>query len=293
MAAQWQVAVEAANNLGEGVIWSPGHGEIQWTDIHGKKFWAHRPADKRTRSVNLPDRLCCFAALGGSRLLSGFAGGLETHDHESGERQAHATVEADQPSTRVNDGKLDRQGRLVFGTMDENSPAQPIGGLWSYTAGSAPRALREGVRIANSICFSPDGRRMYFADTPTRKILAFDYEPETGDIANERMFAELPGPGYPDGSTVDAEGFLWNAEWGGSRLTRYSPDGRIDRVLELPCSQVTCAAFGGEALDQLYVTSARGGLKPDALAREPLAGSLFVFETGVKGIADTPFANRY
>jgi L-arabinonolactonase len=290
MGAAWDVVVESWNQLGEGVLWSPDHAEVQWTDILGRRFWAHRPAEGRTRSVPLPDRLCHFAPLGGSRLLAGFAGGLEVYDLDTGARRPIAAIEADRPTTRLNDAKLDRRGRHVFGTMDETEDGRrPIGALWSYEAGRAPRILRGGVRIANSIAFSPDGARLYFADTPHKRILVFDYDADRGEIVAERVFAEVEGPGYPDGSTVDADGFLWNAEWGGARVVRYAPDGRIDRVLSLPCGQVTCCAFGGAALDRLYVTSARVGLDAAALAREPLAGALFALTPGVRGLVDTAF----
>ncbi|HEX9169688.1 MAG TPA: SMP-30/gluconolactonase/LRE family protein, partial [Roseiarcus sp.] len=275
--------------LGEGVVWSPAHGEVQWTDIFGRRFWAYRPSDGATRSVALPDRLACFAPLGGSLLLAGFAGGLEVFDLKSGARRQIAAIEPDRPTTRLNDGKLDRQGRLVFGTMDEESPARPIGQVYSYGGGPAPRALVSGVRISNSIAFSPDGRRMYFADTPTKVIRCYDYDLDSGDLSHERVFATLEGPGSPDGSTVDANGCLWNAEWGGGRVVRYTPEGRVDRAVALPCAQVTCCAFGGARLDQLFVTTARFGLDAAALAGQPHAGALFAIDVGVTGLTDTPF----
>jgi len=290
MSLRAEIVVDGKNELGEGVVWSPAHGEIQWTDIVGRRFWAYRPADGRSRSVPLPDRLACFAPLGGSSLLAGFAGGLEVFDLESGARRPIVAIETDRPTTRVNDGKLDRRGRLIFGTMDENPKgASPIGQVYAYEGGASPRTLASGVRISNSIAFSPDGRRMYFADTPTKVIRAYDYDLDTGDIAGERTFAVVSGPGSPDGSTVDADGCLWNAEWGGGRVVRYTPDGRINLMIELPCSQVTCCAFGGAKLNQLFVTTARTGLDGAALAGQPLAGALFAIEIGVTGLADTPF----
>jgi L-arabinonolactonase len=284
-----EVVVEASNELGEGIVWSPSRGEAQWTDIFGRRFWAYRPSDGKSRSVALPDRLTCFAPLLGARLLAGFAGGLELFDLDTRARQPIADVEADHPTTRLNDGKLDRRGRLVFGTMDEQSPARPIGQIYSYGGGPAPRPLASGVRIANSIAFSPDGQRMYFADTPTKIIRAYDYDLDSGELSGEQTFAAVQGPGSPDGSTVDSDGCLWNAEWGGGRVVRYTPDGRVDRVVHLPCSQVTCCAFGGDKLDQLFVTTARTGLDSAALASEPLAGALFAVDAGVRGLADTPF----
>jgi L-arabinonolactonase len=290
MSSQAEIVVDGKNELGEGVVWSSAHGEVQWTDILGRRFWTYSPSDGATRSVALPDRLACFAPLGGTSLLAGFAGGLEVFDLKSGARRPIAAIEPDRPTTRVNDGKLDRRGRLVFGTMDEApSGARPIGQVYAYEGGTSPRALVSGVRIANSIAFSPDGRRMYFADTPTKIIRCYDYDLDSGDLSGERIFATVEGPGFPDGSTVDADGCLWNAEWGGGRVVRYTPDGRVDRAVALPCSQVTCCAFGGARLDRLYVTTARIGLDAAALAREPHAGALFVIDSGVTGLADTPF----
>jgi L-arabinonolactonase len=290
MSLRAEVVVDGKNELGEGVVWSPAHGEVQWTDIIGRRFWAYRPADGRTRSVALPDRLACFAPLSGSSLLAGFAGGLEVFDLESGARRPIAPIEPDRPTTRVNDGKLDRRGRLVFGTMDEDpNGARPIGQIYAYAGGASLRTLASSVRIANSIAFSPDGGRMYFADTPTKVICCYDYDPDSGDIGGDRTFAKVSGPGSPDGSTVDADGCLWNAEWGGGRVVRYTPDGRVDRTIELPCSQVTCCAFGGEKFDQLFVTTARAGLDSSTLAGQPHAGALFVIDAGVVGLADTPF----
>jgi L-arabinonolactonase len=285
-----EVVVEARNELGEGVLWSPADNEVQWTDIFRRRFWTYRPSDGASRSVALPDRLACFAPLGRKKLLAGFAGGLEIFDLEGGARQPIAAVEPDCPTTRVNDGKLDRRGRLVFGTMDEDPRgARPIGQLYSYEGGPGPRALAPDVRIANSIAFSPDGRRMYFADTPTKIIRAYDYDLDSGELSGERVFAALRGLGSPDGSTVDSDGCLWNAEWGGGRVVRYTPHGRIDRIVELPCAQVTCCAFGGDKLDRLFVTTARTGLDSAALAREPKAGALFAVDAGVRGLADTAF----
>jgi L-arabinonolactonase len=285
-----EVVVDGRNEVGEGVVWSPAHGEVQWTDIYGRRFWAYRPSDGRTRSVALPDRLACFAPLGGDSLLAGFAGGLEIFDPANGARRPIAAIEADRPTTRINDGKLDRRGRLVFGTIDEDpNGAHAIGQIYSYEVGSSPRVLASGVRNSNSIAFSPDGRRMYFADTPTKVIRCYDYDLDSGDLSGERTFATVEGLGFPDGSTVDADGCLWNAEWGGGRVVRYTPDGRVDRAVALPCSQVSCCAFGGARLDRLYVTTARIGLDAAALAREPHAGALFVIDAGVTGLADTPF----
>ena len=291
MTGQAEIVVDGHNLLGEGVVWSPAHGQVQWVDIIGRKFWTFQPSTGAVRAVELPERLACFAPLGQLRIVAGFASGLAYFDLETGAREPIAAIEADRPTTRLNDGKLDRQGRLVFGTMDEaKTGAEPIGQVWSLAAGSPPQVLFSGVRISNSIAFSPDGRRMYFADTPLRTIFCFDYDGERGAVANRRVFAQTAeGGGYPDGSTVDSEGCLWNAEWDGGRVVRYTPDGRIDRVVALPCSRATCCAFGGADLATLFVTSAAGGLDDKRRAAEPHAGALFAVNVGVRGLADAPF----
>ena len=290
MERQAEIAVDSANQLGEGVVWSPERRRILWTDILGKAFWSFDPTTRAAEKIDLPERLGCFAPLAGAAILAGFASGLARYDLVSGLREPLAEIEADLPTTRVNDGKLDRRGRLVFGTMDEAENRRPLGHVWSYDGRSPPRILFDDILISNSIAFSPDGRRMYFADTPHKRIFVFDYDLETGDVSNRRLFVEVGAEGgFPDGSTVDAEGFLWNAEWGGARVVRYTPDGRVDRVLPIPCSQVTCCAFGGEDLSTLFVTSARTGLSATALAAQPQAGALFMARTNVRGLADAPF----
>jgi L-arabinonolactonase len=291
MPGRAEIVVDGKNKLGEGVVWSPAHGQVQWVDIHGKAFWSYEPSTGVAAAIELPERLACFAPLGGNRILAGFAAGLEFFDLGTMAREPIAAIEAERPTTRLNDGRLDRQGRLVFGTMDEaEAGAKPIGQVWSHGSGSAPRVLFSGVRISNSIAFSPDGRRMYFADTPTRTIFCYDYDDARGAVSNRRVFAQtVVGGGFPDGSTVDADGCLWNAEWGGGRVVRYTPDGRVDRAIPLPCSQTTCCAFGGTDLSTLFITTAAAGLDEQRQAAEPHAGALFAVDAGVRGIPDTPF----
>ena len=289
MAGRVEIACDSRCELGEGVVWSARSRQAQWTDILGKAFWSFDPASGATRKIDLPDRLACFADLGGGEILAAFAGSLERYDLASGQRELISPIEADRPATRINDGKLDRQGRLVFGCMDESPDAQPVAQVWSYAKGQTPRVLFDGVRIANSLAFSPDGRRLYFADSPTRVIWRFDYDPDEGRAFNRQVFVQLDGPGVPDGSTVDADGCLWNAEWDGGRVARYTPDGRIDREVALPCSRPTCCAFGGDDYGTLFVTSARVGLDEAALRAQPHAGATFALDVGVRGLPATPF----
>ena len=288
MSSKMDVVVDAANALGEGVVWSPRTAKSSGPTFSAAASFLIAPRTAPCARSALPDRLACFAPLGG--LLCSRASPAVSRSSTLRAARAGRSPPSSRTARRraLNDGKLDRRGRLVFGTMDEDPGRQPIGQVYSYDGGASPRALISGVRISNSIAFSPDGRRMYFADTPTKVIRCYDYDPDSGDVSGERTFAEVQGPGAPDGSTVDADGCLWNAEWGGGRVVRYTPDGRVDRAIALPCAQVTCCAFGGAELDQLFVTTARTGLDAAALAGQPQAGALFVIDAGVVGLARYP-----
>jgi L-arabinonolactonase len=147
-----------------------------------------------------------------------------------------------------------------------------------------------GLTTPNSLCWSPDGTTMYFSDSPKRVIWAFPYDPATGEIGERRVFTEIEAPMVADGGTVDSEGFLWSANYHGWRVTRFAPDGKVDRVVELPAAQITCCAFGGPDLSTLFITSATQNLDPEALARQPMAGALLAVDVGVAGLPETPFA---
>ena len=151
--------------------------------------------------------------------------------------------------------------------------------------------LFDGVACANGICFSPDGGTMYFADSPAPKIWSFDYDGESGTISNRKLLAEFDGqPGLPDGSCVDADGCIWNAQWNGRRVVRFTPDGRVDRVVSVPTLNPTCVAFGGASLDTLYITTAQYLMAPEQIAANAHCGALFACIPGVRGVADSPFA---
>jgi sugar lactone lactonase YvrE len=165
----------------------------------------------------------------------------------------------------------------------------PTGSLYRFDADFRSTKLRNAIIIPNSLAFSPDGRTMYFADTNRHTLWAYDYDAATGAATRERVFADT-GKGRPDGSCVDAEGCLWNADYGAARVVRYTPAGKVDRTFELPVTNVTCCCFGGKDLDTLYITTATQRLSPEELARQPLAGSLFALRPGVRGLAESRFA---
>jgi len=200
-------------------------------------------------------------------------------------------VEPDQPATRINDGRTDRSGRFVFGTLHEAAQRQCIGSFYQYSASHGLRRLAlPPVRIANSICFSPDGGTMYFTDTPTGMIQQCRYDSARAEVGEPRAFARVASPGFPDGSVVDAQGCLWNAQWGAARVQRYSPQGELMAEVRAGAPQLTCPAFGGAALDTLMMTSAREHMSQAALALAPASGSLFRSQPqGVRGLTDALF----
>lgn len=278
-----ELLVDAKNTLGECSIWDERSGTLLWTDILGATLWAHTPASGATRNWAMPERLASFALTADEdRLLLGLASQLAFYHFSSGSMTPICDVEPGL-STRLNDGRCDRQGRFVFGTFNEAEPRLPIGSFYRLgTDLTLERLPLPGVAIANSICFSPDGRIMYYCNSPDRTIRCCDYAPATGAISGDRVFAQVEGPGEPDGSCIDADGYLWNAQWGGARLVRYAPDGRIERVLATPGSQPSCVAIGGAGLATVLATSARVGLAA------PVGADGGVFAATLAGITGLP-----
>ncbi|HTI30100.1 MAG TPA: SMP-30/gluconolactonase/LRE family protein, partial [Methylomirabilota bacterium] len=194
------------------------------------------------------------------------------------------------PGLRFNDGKCDPAGRFWAGTMTYDA-ALGAGALYRLDPDGQARMVLDEVTISNGLAWSLDGGTMYFIDTPTQRVDAFSFDGVTGEIGDRRPEIHLPPEaGAPDGMTIDAEGGLWIALWGGAAVHRYL-DGRLDQVIELPVSQPTSCCFGGASLDELYVTSAREGLSAPRLRAEPLAGALFRVRPGVRGLAPAVFAD--
>lgn len=286
------VVVPACNSLGEGIVWCDREQALYWTDIHGAVLWRHRPGDGRTEQWPMPERLACLALCEADGwLLLGLASGLAFFHPASRTLAPTMPVEAGLP-TRLNDGSCDRQGRFVFGTLHEPAAGgrhQPLGSFYRLNADlSLERLELPHVAISNSVAFSPDGRTLYFCDSPTRTIQCCDYGRRCGP---PRIFTRIEEVGgEPDGSAVDRDGGLWNAQWGLGRIARYDAQGQLDRCLQLPVAHPTRVAFGGRLLDRLYITSARDGLDAAALANQPDAGALFAAVPGHTGLPEARFA---
>lgn len=220
--------------------------------------------------------------------LAALQSGLYRIDMESGAKELLVDPEPDQPKNRLNDGKVDRQGRFVFGSMD-TLEEERTGKLYSYDVDGCLSVLDTGIICSNGPCFSPDGTILYFSDTWTGEIWAYDYDSSSGGVSSRRTFAKVDtsGGGAADGATVDSEGYLWQALVYSGTIVRYSPDGKIDRLLEMPVLKATSLTFGGPGLDVMYVTSMSKPPLPRFPEDGQLRGSLFaVTGLGVTGVAE-------
>lgn len=287
-----ELLVDCRNTLAEGIQWHPGHGRLYWTDILGRALWSCDAEGGAVETRRFAKRIGSFAFCIDDRILLALEDELALFDPDDGSLTTLAPVEADEPRTRMNDGRVDRAGRFVFGGVDEHG-LKPFSAVYQFNGVRVSR-LFDGVGCANSIAFSPDGARMYFADTSGKTIERISYESD-GVLGARRTFVTLEADeGSPDGSCVDAEGALWNAQFNGARVQRFLPDGTRDIRVDLPVSQITCACFGGPELDRLYITTARENFTDAQAAAEPTAGGIFVAEVGtafgVKGLPEERFA---
>eukprot|EP00238_Polyblepharides_amylifera_P010592 CAMPEP_0196579664 /NCGR_PEP_ID=MMETSP1081-20130531/24362_1 /TAXON_ID=36882 /ORGANISM="Pyramimonas amylifera, Strain CCMP720" /LENGTH=307 /DNA_ID=CAMNT_0041899313 /DNA_START=219 /DNA_END=1142 /DNA_ORIENTATION=+ len=294
-----ELKLDCKNILGESIVWCPERSRLFWVDIEGMLFHELDPESGDLKLWDLPERAGSVALKEDGGFLFAFASGLAEYNLKSGAISKQlAVLEVDLPSTRLNDGRCDRQGRFVVGGFNEKQAedgGQPLSGIYRLAAdGSVVRLVEEGVRCSNSICFSLDGSRMYFADSPTRKIYMFDYSGELP--TNKTLFYEMPesDPGIPDGSTVDSEGNIWNAEFMGARVVRHrASDGVIDTIVHLPVPNPTQMALGGPDLDTLYITTARRKMSDEQLAAAPTAGGIFAVKVPIKGVIEPKFKSIY
>lgn len=280
--------IRAQNVLGEGVSWHHETQSLWWTDIQARRLFCHDFAARSTETFATPERLTSFGfAREPGQFIAAFETGIALYEPRTQALTWLSRPHLETRDIRFNDGRVDRQGRFWTGTMIEGPAAAPsTAALYSIDHTQPLRTHADGIAISNGICWSPDGTRMYFADSPRQTIYVYDFDRAAGTIANRRVFARTPEGAYPDGANVDSQGFLWSAHWGAGKVVRYAPDGAIDRDIAVPAEQPTCVAFGGPDLDLLFVTSARDGLADAALATQPSAGDVFVYKAPVPGIPD-------
>ncbi|MFE2780334.1 SMP-30/gluconolactonase/LRE family protein [Streptomyces massasporeus] len=281
MTTSYEVAVHAEAELGEGPTWDAATGRLLWIDILGSRLHTYDPATGRRAVRRTEQHIGAVKPRAGGGLVLNLRDGIGLLDPDGGFRWLHHEPV---PGRRANDAAVAPDGTLWTGTMRYDEA--PGGGTLSRVTGEGSvDVVLDDVAVSNGTGWSPDGRLMYYVDSPTRRVDVFDHA--DGRITGRRTLAEIEeSAGFPDGLTVDAEGCVWVALWQGSAVRRYTPDGALDRVIELPVPLVTACAFGGADLSDLYITTARVGLtEPPALA-----GSLFVVPGAGKGLSHPPFA---
>lgn len=284
--------LEVQNRLGEGPRWHPEEQALYWVDIENDYFYRYFPrnGDAEGFSVGMPVGALGFREAGG--LVLAVRDGLALWHFgkgRTGRLEFVSDVEADKRDARFNDGAVDPGGRFWAGTMTFDGSSNGSS-LYRLDPDHSLHTMATGFTISNGIGWAPDRKTMYHTDTEKQVIYAYDYDLATGNIANRRDFVRTSGEeGFPDGLTVDSEGFVWSAFYGGWRVTRYDPDGKKERDVYLPVSNVTACTFGGPDLTDLYITTAWSDLSVTQRRKQPLAGDLFMLRTGIKGQPESKF----
>ena len=280
-----EVVVDARARLGEGPIWSVREQVLYWLDIEARKVHRFDPASGADDSVDVAEMPGALVPRRSDGAVLALQSGFATCGGWPFRPALIAPVESDRPELRMNDGACDTRGRFWAGTMRVDATGAD-GSLYRLDPTGQVTRMLDGVGISNGIAWSPDDALMYYVDTLTHGMDVFDFDPEEGAIANQRRLVDVdPEDGDPDGLVCDAEGCLWVALWNGSAVRRYAPTGELIGIVDLPAARVTKCAFGGPALDDLYITTARPDDSP-----EPHAGALFLARPGVTGLAPNLFA---
>jgi sugar lactone lactonase YvrE len=287
-----EVVLDTHASVGEGPTWDERTKSLVWVDIMGGAVHVYDPASGQDHVVEVGQPVGAAALREAGGLVLALRDGVGLLDADLGNLQIVADVEAEVPTNRFNDGKCDAAGRFWAGTMATDEVTTGAGALYRVDPDYSVRRVLSGVTLSNGLDWSADNRRMYYIDSPTQGVDTFDFDLEQGTLGARRRLISIPADeGLPDGMTIDAEGGLWVALHGSGTVRRYLPDGRLERVIRVPKARlVTCCAFGGPDLGDLYITSMRRGLSAEALREQPLAGALFRCRPGVQGRAPHRFA---
>lgn len=286
-----ELLVDVKTTLGEGPLWDVEEQRLYWIDSFDGRVFRCTPDGREVRAWDVPQKIgsMCLRRSGGA--VVSLARGFYFLDFRTGDVELIHDPEPDRPDNRLNDGKVDRQGRFLAGSMDTQE-AGPNGALYRLDPDLTVTKLEGGIVVSNGPCWSPDGRIFYFTDTWSGQISAYDYDTATGAIANKRLFTKMihAAAGF-DGATVDAEGCVWSAHVYVGKLVRYTPDGKIERVIDMPVKKATSVMFGGPDLDVLYVTSMAKPPLPRFPDDGQLRGALFAITgLGIRGLPETRFA---
>ena len=285
-----QPALKIPALLGEGAFWDYRNNWLFWVDIEGKQVNMYDPLTGQNRAIPVPSRVGTVVPQTDSTAVVALEDGVYLLNLIKEELSLISDVEADIPTNRFNDGKVDPLGNLWVGSMRLDESA-PTAALYRVDYKGTTTKMLTGITISNGIVWSADKRTMYYIDTPTGKIRAFDFDPDKAAISNERTVVDVaPELGYPDGMTIDENDHLWVALWNGNAVACFDPDsGELIGKIAVPAHNVTSCAFGGPNLDLLYITTASIDMTPQEIDNYPMAGSVFVVSPGVKGVKGTFF----
>jgi len=289
--SQVEHVLTVQNELGECPIWDYEKQALYWINIEGSITTHRFDPTTSEHQVYEPDfPITAFGLRKSDGWITAAKNGLAFWDWQSQSYEFITDPEANTPDVRFNDGVVDRQGRFWAGSLNEADLNAPDGSLYRLDPNGSVHKLDTGYATSNGMGFSPDSKTLYLVDMFHSNILAYDHDPPTGAVENRRIFASVPEEaGFPDGITIDSEGFVWNAHWAGWKVTRYDPTGKIEREIRFPVQNVTRCAFGGEQLDDLYVTTAWYAMSETERKNQPLAGDLFRVKTGIKGLEEPKF----
>jgi sugar lactone lactonase YvrE len=288
MLPEAELLVDARARIGEGPVWDERSGRVVWVDIEGRALHSTDPETGATSTQPMPMPIGVAVPRQSGGYVAALEDGFYSIDAD-GRTDRIAEIDNRARGLRFNDGACDPAGRFLAGTMAYDFKPG-AGSLYRLDPDLRVSRLLDDVTISNGLGWSPDGGTMYYVDTPTMRIDAFDYDVESGAMSGRRPFVEIDGDGRPDGLCVDVEGAVWIALWPGWSVRRYLVDGTLDAILPLPVAQVSSCAFGGPALDELFITSAWSTLSDEARAAQPLAGGLFRASVATRGVPRGSFA---
>jgi sugar lactone lactonase YvrE len=290
MDSPFRCVLDIRASLGECAIWSASEGVLYWVDINAPSLNRFDPATGRNVAMPMPSSIGCFALRRDGGFVVALRNGLWLAASDGSIERKVAGAPFDPAHHRFNDGRCDRQGRFLAGSMNEKRDANTaalhrLDSDWTLTT------VLDDMMISNGLAWSPDGRTMYHADTPTRTVSAYDYDVRTGTPSNRRVFARWTADGdRPDGCTVDSAGCYWSAFYRGGKVVRVSPDGRTLAEIPIPAMCPTMCALGGPDLRTLFVTTARQQRPDEELARLPQSGGIFALRVDVPGLPEPVFA---
>jgi L-arabinonolactonase len=287
-----EIVADVKTTLGEGPLWDVEQERLYWIDSFDGRIFRATADGREIRAWDVPEKIGSMALRkDGNGAVVSLANGFFLLDFKTGELELIVDPEPDKPNNRINDGKVDKRGRFIAGSMDTMEEG-PNGALYRLDPDFTLHKLDSDIIVSNGPCWSPDGKIFYFADSWSGEIWAYDYDLETGNVSNRRTFTKIDTSrgGAADGATVDAEGFLWSAQVYDGKVIRYAPDGSVDRVIEMPVKKVTSCMFGGPNLDILYITSMAKPPLPRFPGDGVLRGSLFaIHDLGIKGVPEPRF----